>query len=312
MFDLNFPRANSFAISRGRIKAQVEHFYVEELFEPELSLEGEHVWLFIEKKGQNTEYVAKQLARFAGVRSMDVGYSGLKDRWAQTRQWFSIYLGNRPEPQWGSFELDGVEIIKHARHQKKLRKGEHFGNRFKLLVSDLQASQDLEKGLELIKERGFPNYFGVQRFGRDAANLVRGEKFFKGELKASRSQRGFYLSAARSYLYNLNLAKAIATGEWLEDGKSGPMYGDPQPEVDPISEAEEQVFSSYPVLVEGLHKNRLKLERRAYCIRPAHFTWEREQNQISLSFDLPTGCFATALLDEVFSIETAEAGSDQS
>lgn len=299
-FSIAFPRASHFALSHAALKQVVDDFYVEELFGPELSGNGEHVWIYLEKRGQNTEYLAKQLAEFAGVKVMDVGYSGLKDRWAQTQQWFSVYLGNKPEPDWAQFEHDGVELFHWQRHSKKLRRGEHWGNRFKLVLRDLEPSSELEQALALVKTQGFPNYFGPQRFGRQGENLVRGQRYFEGQIKASRSQRGFYLSAARSYFFNLNLAAAVESGEWLAEGAAGPMFGDPQPEVPSLSEAELALIDQYPILKAGLHKNRLKLERRPYRIMPDNFTWDCVEKRISLSFDLPTGVFATSLLSEIF------------
>ena len=72
----------------GEIKATVDDFIVEEIlsFSPEGA--GEHVFLHIEKCHENTEYVARLLARHAGVRQRDVSFAGLKDRHGRTRQWF--------------------------------------------------------------------------------------------------------------------------------------------------------------------------------------------------------------------------------
>lgn len=308
MFELDFPRGHTGSPATGVIKQQVNDFYVEELMRPSLSAQGEHVWLWVEKQGQNTEYVAKQIARYASVRDMDVGFSGMKDRWAVTRQWFSVYLAAKPEPEWSRFKLDGVSILKTARHEKKLRRGEHFANRFKILVRDFQQFEGLEQSLTVVSAQGFPNYFGLQRFGLDAANLHRGMSYFDGKIKASRSQRSFYLSAARSYLYNLNLAGAVENGTWLEPRAAGPLYGDLQPGVEPISAAEQEIFDRYPVLVQGLHKNRLKLERRPYCIRPETFEWQCDEDQLLLSFELPTGVFATSLLDELMCVELGSGG----
>lgn len=304
-FDLTFPRANNYAISAGTIKAQSEDFYVEELMSPELKGEGEHVWLWLEKKGQNTEYVAKAIARFAGVRTMDVGFSGLKDRWAVTRQWFSVYLGNKPEPDWASFELEDVSILKHDRHIKKLRRGEHHANYFRIIVSDLSQTDELEDALAYVRTHGFPNYYGAQRFGRHGSNLERGVAYFKGEIKASRSQRSFYLSAARSYLFNLNLADVIRSGQFTDSPGEGPLYGDPQPNVAPLTEAELALYEAHPDLAKGIHQNRLKLERRPYCIQPASMSWRREDAMLTLEFDLPTGVFATTLLAEVIDCHVA-------
>ena len=157
-FDLNFPRASSRAPAKGVIKEQVEDFYVEESLEPELAGEGEHAWLWLEKQGQNTEYVAEKIAQFANVKLMDVGFSGLKDRWAITRQWFSVYLSNKTELVWSELALEGVKILKHGRHLKKLRRGEHVSNKFKIVVRSLEQAESIEDELLRIAETGFPNY----------------------------------------------------------------------------------------------------------------------------------------------------------
>ena len=90
-YDLNFPRASQIEPARGMIKQQAEDFYVEEMMSQELSGEGEHVWLFVEKRGENTDFIARKIAKYADVRPMDVGLSGLKDRHAVTRQWFLAF-----------------------------------------------------------------------------------------------------------------------------------------------------------------------------------------------------------------------------
>jgi tRNA pseudouridine13 synthase len=297
-FDLNFPRVSKDAPAQGVIKTKVEDFYVEELMDPVLANEGEHAWLWVEKEGQNTEYVAGLLAEYSGVKKMDVGFSGMKDRWAQTQQWFSVYLGAKPEPDWSAFEVEGVRIIKMARHVKKLRRGEHRANRFKIVVRDLTDCANLLLNLERVQKDGFPNYYGPQRFGYHGANLERGARYFEGEIKASRSQRSFYLSAARSYLFNLNLADAVINEHWHSDTVGGPLYGDQQEGVVPLTSLEQQYLDTHPSLAKGIHKNRLKLERRSYRIVPTSMCWTLEGDMLSLNFDLPTGIFATSLLAE--------------
>lgn len=303
IFDLTFPRASSLLPASGVIKTSVDDFYVEELLMPELLSEGEHAWLWLEKQGQNTEFVADGLAKFAGVKQMDVGFSGLKDRWAVTRQWFSIYLGNKPEPDWQAFDMDGVQIIKLGRNKKKLRRGEHQANHFKIYVRQLKNADDINTALIKISKEGFPNYFGDQRFGLNGANLERGERFFNGKLKASRSQRSFYLSAARSYLYNLNLADAIRDQTWLSDTKGGPLYGDEEKGISELTNREQEILESHPVFASAIHKNRLKLERRPYSIVPQNFSWEHDAGSLLLSFTLPTGVFATSLISELMNYD---------
>lgn len=308
-YPLDFPRALNISRQKAVFKAAPEDFFVEELLTPSDENAGEHVWLWLEKNGQNTDYVARQLARKAGVRDMDVGVSGLKDRWAVTRQWFSIYLGNRAEADWFRLGLEGVQVIEVLRQPKKLRRGEHRGNRFQITVREIRPDDALFNALEKLKKVGFPNYFGLQRFGRNGENLTRGEAFFEGRIKASRSQRSYYLSAARSYLFNLILAQKVTDETWNIPGATGALYGDPQSGVAPVSELETSVFEQYPGLVNGLRKNRMKLDRRPLCIVPDEFEWQCEENSLRLSFSLSPGVFATSLLDELFLLKNASGST---
>ncbi len=302
-YSFDFPRAGDGPFGQGKIKTQPADFDVEECMDLALSGEGEHAWLFIEKEGQNTEYLAKCLASYFGVKKMDVGFSGLKDRWAVTRQWFSIYIRNKELPKDIDIDLPGVRVLKASRHSRKLRRGEHYANKFEIVVRDLKVKASLQAELELIRERGFPNYFGMQRFGRDGENLFRAERLFLGEIKASRSQRSFYLSASRSYIYNRLLAEKVEAGDWLLDEIGGPLYGDDIDGVAPASEIEKQFFEQYPVLVKGIHKNRMTLARRPYRMRAQDFSWELTSDTLTLKFMLATGAFATSLLDEILDIE---------
>ena len=148
------------------IKHQPEDFQVrEELgFEPEGS--GEHLLVKVRKSELNTIEVAASLAHHAEVRPGEVSYSGLKDRNALTEQWFSIWLGKRPDPDWTIFNRPNCTVITASRHRRKLRRGSHKGNHFRIILR--QATGDFETAqsrFNQITERGIPNYFGEQRFG---------------------------------------------------------------------------------------------------------------------------------------------------
>src|SRR5690606_14241293 len=103
------------------IRSQREFFQEDEKlpFQPDAS--GGHVWLKIQKRGVNTDWLALELAKFAGVHQVAVGFAGLKDRHAVTRQWFSINLEGFAEPDWSAFATDDIHIIEHTRHGKKLK-----------------------------------------------------------------------------------------------------------------------------------------------------------------------------------------------
>ncbi|NNG11875.1 MAG: tRNA pseudouridine(13) synthase TruD, partial [Halobacteria archaeon] len=120
---LNLATAWGGPPASGRWRIDPEDFQVREIPLLEPAGAGEHVWLFVRKREENTDQVARQLARCAGVRTRDVSYAGLKDRNAVTEQWFSVHLPGRQEPDWRVFETDSVTVLRHARHNRKLRRG---------------------------------------------------------------------------------------------------------------------------------------------------------------------------------------------
>src|SRR5690606_33179874 len=125
--------------------------------------------------------------------------------------WFSVYLANRPEPDWQRLNGDGIRLRQLSRHRQKLRRGQHVGNAFEIRLRHLQGDpQRLEAALATLRDSGFPNFFGEQRFGIGGANLMRAENLFRSELRQrDRHKRGIYLSAARSWLFNQVLARRV-------------------------------------------------------------------------------------------------------
>ena len=114
-------------------RAQPEDFQVDEILGFEPSGEGEHLYLQIKKRDQNTQWVAGLLAKLAGIKRNDVSFAGLKDRFAVTTQWFSLYLPRR-ELTLAQLQHDDFEVLTLVRHNKKLRRGMHSGNQFKLVL----------------------------------------------------------------------------------------------------------------------------------------------------------------------------------
>ena len=202
----------------GFIKGAPEDFIVTEVMDVEPTGEGEHVWLWIRKTKQNTDQVAKQLARFCGLAYRDVSYSGLKDFFAVTDQWFSVWLPRTQLPDWSGFSMQGVDILKSTRHQRKIKRGTHRANQFSIKVTGLNQIEDIqqiEQRLQLIQQQGVPNYFGSQRFGRGARNIEKAQSMFSGQIKVKdRNLRGIFLSAARSWLFNQILSERINNDSW--------------------------------------------------------------------------------------------------
>lgn len=212
----SLPRAFELSPGVGRFRELPEDFRVDELEMTEPTGDGQHVWLNVEKMCSNTEWVARELANLAGVRVRDVGYAGMKDRYAITTQWFSVDLQGRPEPDWGRLCDGGFIVKKVTRHRRKLRRGELRGNRFRIRLRGFgsQNSKWLSKRMEVLSRHGLPNYFGPQRFGVRGSNLERAREVFRGSALPSRYLLGIYLSAARAQLFNMLLSARVKLGVW--------------------------------------------------------------------------------------------------
>lgn len=198
-----WPHACGEAPVRARLRATRAAFQVEELLGFEPDGEGEHCCLWVEKEGVNTAEVARRLARFAGIREADVSWSGMKDRHAITRQWFSLHLLKR-EVDWRDWADPSVRLLQVSRHSRKLRRGTHRGNRFVIRLDDIEGDLSaFEARLDQIGQQGVPNYFGPQRFGRDGNNIEAARQWLAaGRPRKPRHLQALWLSSLRSLLFN--------------------------------------------------------------------------------------------------------------
>src|SRR5882724_10476175 len=165
----------------GTIKNRAEDFFVQELPLYEPSGEGEHVYAEFQKVGLSTFDAIEQIGRALYVSTRDIGYAGLKDARAITRQIFSI--PNTTEEAVMKLKLPNIEPLWAARHGNKLRLGHLAGNRFAIKVRDVNATDvvKLSPLVEILKTRGMPNYFGEQRFGRRGDNHLLGAALVRGD-----------------------------------------------------------------------------------------------------------------------------------
>ena len=171
---------SDFAGIGGTIKNRAEDFFVQEqpLYEP--SGEGEHVYVEIQKIGITTFEAIHRLARALRVHQKDIGYAGLKDAHAVTRQVFSI--AGTSEPAVMNAFLRDMTVQWAARHRNKLRLGHLAGNRFAVKIRDVKPTDviKLRPVLSDLGRRGMPNYFGEQRFGRNGNNHLLGAALIAG------------------------------------------------------------------------------------------------------------------------------------
>ncbi|MBN7818381.1 tRNA pseudouridine(13) synthase TruD [Bowmanella yangjiangensis] len=320
-------------LGTGLLKQHPEDFIVREQLGYSPCGEGEHIYLWVRKTGLNTANVAEQLARFAGVHPRNVSFSGRKDKHAVTEQWIGVHLPGKQDPDWQSFAMPGVEIIKAIRHNRKLRTGTHKFNDFILTIRELSQPDEVADRLNALTA-GVPNYFGEQRFGNRNGNLFLGARLLDGETIRDRQKRSMAISALRSWLFNEFVSCRLAergskqaldgdvmllqgsnsffcAEQWsdelqqrLQEGDiqfSAPMWG--QGELASRAQAllfESKVAGHHQALCEGLAALGLSQERRALMQYPEQLQWQIEGQQLQLSFRLQAGGFATAVTRELF------------
>ncbi|MGH8432963.1 MAG: tRNA pseudouridine(13) synthase TruD [Pseudomonas sp.] len=334
-FELLGPRAHGEAAGRAVLKATAEDFQVDEVLDIPLAGEGEHLWLWVEKRGLNTEDAARRLARAAGVPLKLISYAGLKDRQALTRQWFSLHLPGKADPDLAAAESETLSILKVVRHKRKLHRGAHAANGFTLRLTQLTGDPTaLEARLQQIAAQGVPNYFGTQRFAYQGGNVLQARDFAsRKELPEQRNLRSRLLSAARSYLFNQVLAARVADGTWQQarvgdllaftDSRSffpageaecsdprltildlhptGPLWGAGEsPTAGATHILEQAVAESEPALRDWLVAAGMAHERRILRLPIGGLTWHYpEPDILQLEFVLPAGCFATVMVREL-------------
>lgn len=325
--------------NRGELKQQPDDFIVEEELSFTPSGEGEHLFLLIEKQNLNTGFVAQALAKHFGLKDRDVAWAGRKDKFATTRQWFSVCLPGKDTPDLHSFHLAQCRILRHCRHNKKLRLGTVRVNHFTICIRKCQLQSDIEQRLKLVATAGVPNYFGSQRFGNlhpdgRHGNLALAETLIRGESIRKRDKRSMAISALRSWLFNEMLStriarhpihKAMSGDTFLLAGSnsffsaadiddtilsrltqgdillSAPLWGEGElPGSDDARDFEVSVAEQYPEICRTLEQLGLKQERRNIHLMPQNMTWQLDNNDLTLHFSLPGGCFATSVIRELF------------
>ncbi len=314
----DWARAHGSPLFQAAIRTEPADFQVREHLGWALSGDGEHDYLRVEKTGANTEWVARQLARFADVPARDVGYAGLKDRHAVTEQWFSVPRWHSPD--WSRLDVAGVRTLDVQRHNRKLRRGAHTSNAFRIVLrgQGIEAhAAALEERMTRIRQQGVPNYFGEQRFGRAGTNLRLADQWAAGK-KLPRHSRSLAISTVRSYVFNEALSRRVQDGTWstLLPGDKANLDGtasvfdvetvdtelerrcaelDIHPAGELVGEGSEGEPEAW---FEALHRGRVKPGTRSLRLRVSHLEWSVEGDAATVAFTLTRGAFATAVLRE--------------
>jgi len=334
---LGAPRAWGDPQATGVLRAVPDDFLVEEDLGFAADGEGSHLLLKVRKRNANTGWVAQELGRALGCPARDVGFAGLKDRRAVAIQWFTLPLTPRSLAAAADLRHPEFEVLEVHRHRRKLPRGALAGNAFAIRIRDYSGSAaGLRDRCEQIARRGVPNYFGPQRFGRDAGNLARLQAPGRGR------PEGFVLSAARSLVFNAIVAERVRTQSWDTLGIGDVANLDGRGSVFAVAEltpdlpqrlAELDVHPTAPLWGQGELMSRgavrdmeqriglelapvcqftvdagARQERRSARLRVRDLAWEQDREGVVLRFWLRSGSFATAVLREILS-DPADAHS---
>lgn len=314
LFTLDFSKAYPALTASAVFRAAPEDFFVDEILGFEPAGAGEHALLHIEKTGLNTQDVVQALAAYAGVKLMDVGYCGLKDRHAVTRQYLSVYLGKR-EVDFGHWQLAGCTVLQLTKHSQKLRPGSHAANRFVINLRNIDGdANELAARAAVIAEQGVPNYFGEQRFGRAGGNLAQAQELLGKHARIWRERKHqFAVSALRSYLFNKVLSERVLHNNWQtslegETVPQAPLWGRGRlSSQGKLRELEERVLAPYREFTDVLEHLGLSQERRDCVLKPANFSWSQQGAVGTIEMQLPPGAYATAILAEMLALTNAQS-----
>jgi tRNA pseudouridine13 synthase len=329
----------------------VDTFVVEEIPAYRPGGAGEHTYCWIEKRDLTTHEALRRLARALGVQERDVGYAGLKDRHATTRQWLSL-PGTTPEAV-AAVMVEGVRVLEAARHGNKLRMGHLKGNRFEVVLTEVAAGEAarIEAQMATLAAGGVPNRFGQQRFGASGDNVEVALAVLRRQRREpDRRRRELLFSALQSAIFNraLDLRAAdglltlregdvlkktdtgglFVTSDLVTDAArvaagavvpTGPMPGNREIEPPPGSAAralEDEAMAAVGVGREELEElgRALPGARRPVVVPLALGTPAVEvldEARLRLRFGLPAGSYATVVLDALGVIIAAHGRQDR-
>jgi tRNA pseudouridine13 synthase len=328
----------------GVFKQELEDFVVEEVPAYLPSGSGEHLFLWIEKRDMGAEYFQRQIAQRLGIPVGEIGTAGMKDRRAVTRQWVSVPV--RCEAQLSQLESPDLKVLEVSKHNNKLRPGHLRGNRFTITLRNVHDPKVLPALLFEVQQQGLPNYYGTQRFGRELETLHLGWRMLHGErVKVNPFIRKLALSAVQSALFNHYLSKRLEDGlfrtvltgdvmaKWPVGGlfvtqdvateqqrleareivPTGPMFGSRMKAAEGDATVRElAVLAAAGLTLEQFNAGGKLLEgtRRHNIIYVEELQCSVQEVNVTLKFQLPAGCYATVLLDEIMKTAVPVADGD--
>lgn len=319
----------------GEIKSEPSHFIVEEIPLYEAAGHGDHLYIRFTREGWTTRRLVDRLSDIFGLKDVDIGCAGQKDKQARVTQTFSVLMPKMAEDEAARLVQDALPVqgISVRRHANKLKTGHLLGNRFTIVLQN--PGPGAEAGARdiaaLLHEKGLPNYYGQQRFGMTGDNAERGREALLGRGPRQSWMRRFLLSAYQAHLFNTWLAERIRRGwfdrllagdvakksdtgglfavadveaeyprfERREITYTGPIYGARMKWAEgEAGELEHRVMDEAEVTEDMFRKARLDGTRRAARLFVEDLRIEPHDLGLVFTFSLPKGSYATTVLRE--------------
>jgi tRNA pseudouridine13 synthase len=318
----------------GTLKAVPEHFQVDEVLPYTPCGAGEHVFVKLRRTGWNTTDVAAALGDVLGLRGPDIGWGGRKDKNAVTTQTFSLHLPMDLPLAAVKARLQSLpfDIKDLQRHGNKLKTGHVAANRFRVVISGVEAQVDSQAAAiaAVLKSGGVPNYYGEQRFGNRYRNLDRAAAIVRRG-KARSKKEAFMVSVLQSALFNSWLIERIDCGRFrtllqgdvarktdtgglfvVDDldeavqrfaaGRivyTGPIYGHKMMgAAGAAGEYENALLRRFGLTPAAFKPLRAPGSRRAAILYLHDLTFKRVEQGFEFNFTLPAGAYATTVLRE--------------
>ncbi len=278
-------------------------------------VDGPYALYSMTKRNLTTHNALKIISSCLKISENQIGYAGLKDKFALTKQYVTIKNGPA-----GDINLKDIQMTYISRTNRCMSIGDLIGNNFIIKLHDCRNLGKIERAVDSVKKNGLPNYFGPQRFGKYVNNHIIGRlivkrKFTKAirlinniygkrfeDLRDVNGQRiKFFINAYQSYIFNETLKCYIRKnkGRFSEkvkivgcNTKLSKSYMD-RIIADVINR---ERISPADFLINELRMSCSGSERPAF-VDASNLDYEISENNLRLSFTLPKGSYATVLLE---------------
>jgi tRNA pseudouridine13 synthase len=311
-------------------KSSKESFLVDEQAAAPFTGKGNYLILHIKKQNLSTWDMIDLLAEQCNIPKQNIGYAGLKDKYATTTQYISI--PKRFKRDLKLLKDKRITILETFLHSEAIRIGDLSTNFFTITlegVTPIMAGK-MEKLFRKMQKDGIPNYFGYQRFGSSLDSIDEGKAIIEEDKQIQDKRlKKFFINAYSSHLFNAWLAKRVGLkaspssshpfklleGDVFIDTKTDKLF------IPSKLSSVEKSFVTHDVVPTGLIAGRNIMRatkkaaefesdfddiafynqghRRKAIVFPTQstFKYHHDTQTVSLKFALPKGSYATILLE---------------